>query len=264
MWLLCLPYSSAVADDAKKEPDKHSFHVKYEVYAGGLHGVSAEMRMEYDNESYMIATWGKTRGVIGYVYPIKASYTTTGKITSDGALIPQRFEEKTKRKGREKIKALVYDDKGNAIQKIKVKKGNKTVTDIKDGTMEKGALDYQSLILQSIRHLEKTGECAQSLKMFDGDKNFAVKVYDPQDNDDYIKRTRYSKYVGKAKKCAMSFTPIGEYPDSWFWKRNGKKGKQMPIEFWLSTMSKYDMPIITKGKLDSKGYGSIIIHITSY
>ncbi|MCP4395494.1 MAG: DUF3108 domain-containing protein [Alphaproteobacteria bacterium] len=245
---------------------KHIMRTKYEVYAGGLHGVSAEMRIEYDDDSYKITTWGKTRGFIGFVYPIKASFTTTGLI-KNGELIPQRFEEKTKRKKKEKSKTIIYDEAGNAIEKIKIKHGNKNVTKVETDKMVKGSLDYQSVLLKSMIHLKETNSCDQSITLFDGDRNYKVKIYpDINKRNNSIEKTRYSNYSGKATKCSLLIEPIGDdYPkNNWFWKRNGKVGKQMPIDFWLADIKKYALPMMAKSKIDSKGYGSIIVHVTSY
>ncbi|MDF3024727.1 MAG: hypothetical protein K0R10_2088 [Alphaproteobacteria bacterium] len=67
------------------EPKK--LGLRYDVYAGGLKALNANLELDLTKEAYDIGLKAETDGFIGSMFPWEAQYKTSGH-SEDGVLIP--------------------------------------------------------------------------------------------------------------------------------------------------------------------------------
>lgn len=243
---------AAQADEAGK--------IAYNFYAGGLKGVYATLSMAEKGEAYEVETITQTQGFIGFIYPVKAVYSTEGKIVKD-SLTPQSFITTSISRGKETRKELVYDEQGKVISKINVKKGVTSENEIVDEGGAGESLDYQSAVMMILRHLTDGGKCDNTFTVFDGKRRFSMVFTDKGLSE--VPASDYSIFSGKARECLLTVEPKGgDYPtNSWFWHRSGKQGRQMPIKFWATRLKTGGPVMPVRIEIDSQGFGAIVAHL---
>ena len=245
---------SAYANDARQ------VLIDYDLYAGGINGVSAKLNIKWQNNEYEFKTTTETKGFIGFLYPVTATYFTKGSVKNCSAF-PQTYIATSISRSKKKVKELKYDEDGRVISRINLKKGKKTNRKVNDDMGRGNSLDYQSVLAMMLSRIDKGLDCNQSYIAFDGKRRYNMIFKDLSVSK--IEKSRYSTFSGNARKCSLNIEPFNnDYPtNNWFWHRSGKHGKQMPIKFWTSKINNITVPV--KIKIDSLGFGAIIAHMKS-
>ncbi len=256
---ICLFVLSGSAVCAKQ---LETFELNYEVYAGGLHGVSTSLEIAKNSlTAYHIKTTVKTRGIISLIYPLKATYVSFGKIKKN-ELLPEKYESVSKVRSKTKIKTLEYNDKGVIIEKVINKNGKINRTEIIDTKLAEGAIDFLAVWQEMMLKVENGKGCSQEIPVFDGKRRFNLNFKDKGESE--ILKSKYSFFKGIASECMLDVEPIGERPrNSWFWHRSGKYEKQNPIRIFMASVEENTPPIPVRIEIDSNGFGSIIAHLSS-
>ncbi len=240
----------------------YTLEQKFNLYAGGLHGVTGSINITEDNGSYDIKTSTTTHGLIGFLYPATIIYSSNGKL-NNGDFIPKLYSTETIVRKSTKEKKVLYDANGIATTKINIKKGITSETDLKDDPKAKDAIDFQTVFAKLLWSYGKNNNCNTQMNVFDGKRRFVVKFTDK--GDEKIPANNYSNFSGNARLCEMDITPEDGYPDnSWFWYRNGEKGKQSPVKYWLTKIGDKKIPALVRMEIDSNGFGAIIAHLAEY
>lgn len=256
--IICLLLLSVSAVCAK-QPETFKFN--YEVYAGGLHGISASLEIKQNSADYHIKTTVKTRGIISWIYPLKATYISFGKINKN-ELLPEKYESVSKVRSKTKIKTLEYDDKGIITAKIINKNGKINRTEITDRKLAEGAVDFLAVWQEMMLKVKDGKGCSQEVPVFDGKRRFNLNFKSKGESE--IAKSKYSFFKGTASECLLDVEPTGDRPkNSWFWHRSGKHEKQNPIRIFMASVEKNTPPIPVRIEIDSNGFGSIIAHLSS-
>lgn len=231
--------------------------VDYDLYAGGIRGVSANLELIWRGAEYEVKTTTETRGFIGFLYPLTAVHLTKGIVKAERAF-PQSYVATSVSRSKKTVKELAYDEQGRVIEQTNLRRGEETSKDIADDKGYGESLDYQSVVAMMLSRLDQGLDCNQSYVSFDGKRRYYMIFEDH--GFGRIEKSRYSNFSGVVRECTLKVEPFNnDYPsNSWFWHRSGK-GRQLPIRFWTAKMGGLTVPV--RIEIDSLGFGTIIAHI---
>ena len=248
----------------EKAPEQQSTQLNYDVYAGGMHALEAELEIDKNKSDYTIRLTAKTHGFIGGLFPWKADYKTDG-IIKDDKLIPKNYVSKSSWKDKLKQTELKYSNNGDLLEKIVTKK-NKTS---KNSNIDKNLTsDSVDMLTAAVSLLNKTAKqedkCDGSVAAFDGKRKFNIVFKNAGIAN--IAKSKYSVYQGKALKCTITVEPVAG-----FRKKDKKKGwmaiqnhtmerKKLPT-IWVANINGSDEMVLVRMEIASS-YGTVIAHLT--
>ena len=133
-----------------------------------------------------------------------------------------------------------------------------------DAGLAKGAMDNLSATLRVMLALPRTGTCAGSSLVFDGDRSYRLTFADPHKED--LKKSDYNIYEGPSVSCTVEVTPEkGKWrkkPRGWLSiQEQGRQKGALPT-IWFGTVAgqpDYAVPVKIRIKTD---YGTLLLHLT--
>lgn len=243
------------------EPAQH-IETQYTLYAGGINAVDAQIAIDLTDDVYHVSSLSKTRGMIGFFYPLNATYDSKGtrlSHTDSPQLFPEHYISRKKVRSRKKEKEILYTDKGIATSKISRKNGKEVSRILPERELSDGALGYQEILLQMMLSLQKSGTCGEQLSLFDGKRRFEITVQDM--GMDSLPKMEKSVFSGDAHLCRLSLAPESEKPKSnWFWHAPDK-GEENPIFLWFDTLKEGYPPALVHGTVGSRTRGTLFIYL---
>lgn len=237
--------------------------LNYDIYAGGFKILAAELDMSSEKSSYNMNMNAHTQGFIGALFPWKAEYNSSGK-KENGKLIPTSFEKKSSWRGKEKVKTMKYDDKGQVTEKI-VKKHGKTYTEKNvDKLLSGNAVDVMTGVLNMMQIVKNSNECNGKIPVFDGKRKFNINL--KNEGKKTIEPSRYSIFSGEAVKCTLTVEPLAGFKEKdknrgWMAiQKHSKEHHRLPT-IWLAKTEKSGETIPVRLELKST-YGTVIAHLS--
>lgn len=236
----------------------------YDVYAGGLHALTASFGLDISDEDYKIEVAAHTKGFIGGLFPWKARMSATGT-AEDGGLKPYLYRSQSSWDDDLKVTELEYAPDGTFKEKREEEDNRKkTKSDFK----EKLTRDTVDILTGAITMLQKIGDsekCEGKVPVFDGKRRFNL-TFTP-DGVDTLNPSKYSVFKGQALRCTVLVEPVAG-----FRKKDEKRG-------WLAiqnhTKERNKLPTIWLARLEEGGplmpvrmeiastYGTVIAHLTA-
>jgi Protein of unknown function (DUF3108) len=234
----------------------------YEVYAGGVHVVQANLNLDLKKSSYHADLVATTRGFLGRLVPWHGSFDSKGVRRGDGRYVVNRHRSLSSWKGSDDIAEYSYDGRGN-FKKLKITDNGKDKTPKEiDPKLTKGTTDILTATLNMMNASIKSGACDYTSDIFDSRRRFKLK-YTTQ-GDAILKPTKYSFYQGLAMKCIAEVIPDGgawkKKPRGWLSiQEQGRKKGTMPT-LWLAKVSS-DVPPVPVRIMIKTDYGTLFMHL---
>ena len=228
-----------------KVKTKHKLDLHYSVYAGGFEALHASLVMNLDKKAYGLKVIATTEGLIGDLFPWRASYITTGH-TQDGRLVPAVYTARSTWRKNEKITEMDYGP-GGRILKSTTQDGEKTTVkrDFK-AELTRHTLDMLTGVLAMLQSVKNTSNCAGAFPVFDGKRRFNIVL--KNDGQEMLTPSSYSDYKGMALRCTLTVQPVAGFS-----KEDQKRG-------WLAvqhhTEARHMLPTLWLGRL--KGTGQVV------
>jgi len=234
----------------------------YNIYAGGMHALTAQLNMDTTTDNYDVALKAQTKGFIGKLFPWAGDYTTTG-LTQDNKLSPTIHKASSKWKKKLKQTELEYQANGDFKEK-RVKKNGKTTTqsNIKSElTLE--TVDMLTGILSMLQQTGNTHSCGGSAPVFDGKRRFNITFKD--DGIDTIKKSKYSTFSGPALRCIIDVKPVAGFKKKdqkrgWMAIQNHTNKRKKPPTIWLAQLEE-NGPVVPVRMEIRSDYGAVIAHL---
>lgn len=250
---LCLT-ARANADEAMQ--------LVYDVYLGGLKGMTATVTVKTNEKTFEIETVGKTLGFIDTLYPLRATYTTKGIFTKSGLqLTTHANRKKVRSKTREMI--LEYNDKGVNTDRVRINNGK--VARFKQPEnlqkLSKDALDYNAIYLEVMRAVQ-SGGCNLETAAFSGKKNTSLSFKD--EGDVFLPKNKMTKFFGNSRHCLLSVGGSDDTSeDTWFWKTSSDGTKEaVPVKSWFREIEGLPLPVLIRAE-HTIDQGVLIVYLTS-
>lgn len=240
----------------------------YDVYAGGIHALSAHLTLEERKDSYAVALRSQTYGLLKSLAPWSGEFSSEGWIKKDGKLQPEKHQSKSKWRGSVESKEFLYTKAGEFRSYTVEEKGeDKTPPKEEIKALAAGTTDILSATLKVMTDLPPKNPCTGKAKVFDGDRNFILKFSEIA--RETLKKSQYNMYAGPAVSCAVEVIPgEGKWrkkPRGWLSiQEQGRKKGALPT-IWFAPLGvgahRPWLPVKVQVKTD---YGALLMHLTSY
>ena len=238
----------------------------YDVYAGGIHAVQAQLTIDYtQNNRYAIELGAHTRGVLGKLAPWSGTFESEGWVISDDELRPELHRSISTWRGEKETKSYNYTKDGG-FKNLIIKDHDKPEEqkDVPD-EVTKDTTDAFTAALMVMESVHQGGKCEGRSEVFDGKRRFA-QIFKEQERVK-LKPSKYNVFGGDAVECTVEIEPIsGEWsskPRGWLSiQEQGRERGTMPT-IWLGSLSEGG-PAVPVKILVKTAYGSLFMHLSEY
>jgi hypothetical protein len=232
--------------------------LKYDVYVGGLHIYSLDVEMVLQSGRYRLSARGGTQGMVGMVYTWDTDLAADG-LDADGRVEALRYLSKTRWQSRRRTVELGFGADGRYA--LRQDPPPAPDSDIEGGlpqALPAGIVDPLSFAISAARLLARTGRCAQTVPVFDGQRRFNVIVTDL--GVATLQPSRYSIYQGPAMRCGLGIERISGFRKSLRAKREQEE-RSTPPTIWVAQVRPGLPPIPVRydGEI---ALGKIVVHLT--
>lgn len=237
----------------------------YEVYAGGIHAVQAELVIDNSQKGrYDLFLYAKTRGLLGSLAPWEGTFESQGWIIGD-EMRPELHRSSSIWKKEKEIKTYNYTKTGGFKDLVITEPGKEPKKQDIDPEITNGTTDAFTSALLALKRVYNGKPCTGSDEVFDGKRRFE-QIFEFE-KDVELKSSRYNVYEGPAQECTVEVKPISgawhKKPRGWFSiQEQGRERGTMPT-VWMGTLSENGPAIPVKIRVKT-AYGTLFLHLTEY
>lgn len=255
--------SVKIASKAHKNQQK----VHYDVYAGGIHALQADLDVNLSNKSrYNLKLSAKTYGLLGKLAPWQGIFASEGwKGKANKLHKPQSHTATTIWKDEEEIKKYNYNKDGTfKTYSLKDDRNDGSPRAV-DDELTQGTMDVLTATLNTMELISGKNKCEGSTEIFDGKRRYEL-VFNYK-KDVVLKSSRWNIYDGPAIECTVEVKPIAgkwrEKPRGWMSiQEQGRERGKMPTVWFASVIE--GQPAVPVKVLVKTSYGTLFMHMTAY
>ncbi|MCB9988155.1 MAG: DUF3108 domain-containing protein [Rhodospirillales bacterium] len=238
----------------------------YEVYAGGINAVQAELDVAYENDKrYAMKLSARTKGFLAKLAPWKGSFETLGWLKKDGVDRPEEHKSVSVWKEEEEVKTYQYAPDGSFKDYKVIEDGRDYTPKELDEALTKGTTDAMTATLEVMKKVADGGKCEGSSEVFDGRRRYEL-VFS-HESDDTLDSSRYNIYGGTAARCQVEVKPLAgawhKKPRGWMSiQEQGREKGSLPT-VWLAKISEDGPAVPVKIRVKTE-YGTLFMHLVGY
>lgn len=236
----------------------------YDVYAGGIHALDANLTISKTATRYETTLQAATQGFLKKLANWSGSFSSKGLISNNIASPTIHISASTW-KNKTESKTFQYNGHGKFIS-YKVKEDGKDTTpkDI-DKSLAVGAMDNLSATLNLMMAMPKTKLCKGNTLVYDGDRTYRL-IFDNTKSEN-LKKSDYNIYDGTAISCSVEVKPDkGKWrkkPRGWLSiQEQGRQKGALPT-IWFGQLAQRPDIYVPVKILVKTDYGALFMHLTS-
>jgi hypothetical protein len=183
----------------------------YEIYAGGIHALSADLSIVNNPKNYTVRFHAKPYGVIGNLLPWGGVYETKGHKLKD-EFYPDNFNKTSQWREDNDTDMFVYK-KGTLISQTERDETKKPVVTKNipiDPVLTANAVDILTGTVRLMRSSNIKNSCDFSTIIYDGRRRYTLQFRDK--GKENLTASQYNSYNGEAKICEIEMIPIAGFP----------------------------------------------------
>lgn len=239
----------------------------YEVYAGGINAVRAELNVtDNGKDRYGLALVARTKGFLARMVPWEGTFETRGWMMADGLKRPELHKSTAVWRAEEDFKEYYYDKEGGFKKLVVMEPGmaGPAAEEIAPELVQ-GTTDALTATLHVMQKVAQTGECAGREEVFDGKRRFALHFKHAA--EEMLEASRYNVFQGKAARCEVEVEPVaGEWhkkPRGWMSIQEQGRSKGALPTVWMAKIDENGpaVPVKIRVKTD---YGVLFMHLVNY
>ena len=259
--LLIAPYHAHA-----ERPSYHYQEMEYEVYAGGINVVQADMKLDFrERGKYSMIFSAETRGFLGSLVPWSGSFESRGWAFSDGRRVPEVHESIAMWRDEREVKTYSYNKDGSFNDLVTTYVGKKPKKKVPDEELTKGTTDALTATILVMEHVSDGGNCEGTDEVFDGKRRFKMVFHHKQFV--MMKKTRYNAYEGPAVECTVEVVPVAgawhKKPRGWLSiQEQGRALGTMPT-VWMAQVVENAVVVPTRVRVKTS-YGTLFMHMKKY
>ena len=238
----------------------------YEVYAGGIHAVQAELNVGYSgNDRYDINLAAKTRGFLAKLAPWQGTFESNGWVNDDGSLQPELHKSTATWRDESEVKEYNYSRSGTFESLVITEHDKAPERPELEAALTQGTIDALTATLLVMEKTGEGGKCEGTSEVFDGKRRFEM-VFVPQEQE-LLQPTRYNVYEGNTQICTVEVKPVAgqwyDKPRGWLSiQEQGRERGTMPT-IWMGKIAE-DGPAVPVKILVKTAYGALFAHLAEY
>lgn len=238
----------------------------YEVYAGGIHAVQAQLDVEFTKKDrYDLLLAAKTIGFLSKLAPWFGTFESHGWALAENDYRPELHKSTATWRGEKEVKEYKYtkDRKFNGLLITDHEKP--TYKKKVDDALTQGTTDALTAALMAMQAVGEGKDCQGTSEVFDGKRRFEMKFNHLK--REQLKASKYNIYNGEAVKCTVEVVPIAggwhKKPRGWLSiQEQGRERGTMPT-IWMGRLSE-DGPAVPIKILVKTAYGNLFMHLAEY
>lgn len=239
--------------------------MQYDVYAGGIHALQANLNIDLSNQDkYDLELVAKTYGLLGKLAPWEGVFATHGW-SSEAAYKPKLHTATTTWRKEAEVKKYHYNKDGS-FKEFSIKDDKKDGSPKKvDDELTQGTSDVLTATLNTMQAVSQGQECSGKTDIFDGKRRYTL-VF-KQQKEVTLEASRWNVYAGPAVECTVEVVPVAgkwyEKPRGWMSiQEQGRERGKIPT-VWLAQISEGQPAVPVKVRVKTS-YGTLFMHMTSY
>ena len=255
--LLLAPVSSqgsGTASDGAPDSGGGLTQLSYDVYAGGLKAMRADLTVDLAEEDYRLQLDAYFQGFIAKFFSLDMTVVAEG-VLGDGGLQPRDYDMHSIWQ-KDKERRIQISFEGGRVREMSfVPEDRRPKRDAVKPRERNGALDPITALLWPIETLLQEEGCVGSTKVFDGRKLFALRLEDGGSKP--LRASDYSVFGGEAQVCRL-FIEQTAGP-----KKEKSKGR-IPevIEVYLAPLQEGGPPLPVRLEANNR-LGKIVLHLSA-
>jgi hypothetical protein len=238
----------------------------YEVYAGGINAVRAELNVIENKDDYSLSLAARTKGFLAKLVPWQGTFETHGWRLKDGAERPELHKSTATWRDEEDYKEYYYGKDGSFKKLVVLDPGAAgPVTEEIAPELTQGTTDALTATLEVMKNVAASGSCEGRNEVFDGSRRFALVFRHAA--EEVLSATDYNVYSGPAARCVVEVVPVAgkwhEKPRGWMSiQEQGREKGELPT-IWMAKVSENGpaVPVKIRVKTD---YGTLFMHLVNY
>lgn len=248
------------------EPAQNLQKMTYEVYAGGINAVSAELDVSYKSKDrYSVALSAFTKGFLGALAPWKGTFETHGWRKGGGIDQPELHRSVATWRDEDEVKEYSYDRKGRFVGYTITDDKNKADNEQPDPELTEGTIDVLTATLNAMQAVGNEEPCAGTSEIFDGSRRFEL-TFRFEAAEDLV-ASRYNVYQGPSQRCVVEVKPgAGKWsskPRGWLSiQEQGRQNGSLPT-VWFAKLDPEGPAVPVKIRIKSD-YGAMFMHLVNY
>ncbi|MFN3826274.1 MAG: DUF3108 domain-containing protein [Micavibrio sp.] len=251
---------------ARAEVGSHKQTMLYDVYAGGIHAVKAQLDVSYEkNNRYKLFLGANTIGFLERLVPWKGTFETEGWRLGNKGERPEVHRSTATWKGEDELKEYFYGKDG-VFKKLRILEDDQDKSPQSvDAELVDGTIDVLTATLSAMQNVAADGQCAGTSEIFDGKRRFEI-VF-KHESDETLVPTDYNVYQGPSARCQVEVKPLtGEWhkkPRGWMSiQEQGRQKGSLPT-VWFAKVSEDGPAVPVKVRVKTE-YGTLFMHLTEY
>lgn len=264
---------SAAAQIPEKPPvpkllEPHQQAIQYDVYAGGLHALQANLDIDMaKKKDYSLQLSAKTYGLLGKLAPWHGTFESHGwkPSSKDGLHMPKLHQSTTTFRDELEVKKYHYNKDGSFKEYSIMDEHSDGSPREVDDELTQGTSDVLSATLNMMQNVVHNNKCEGTSEIFDGKRRY--KLIFQHKEDVILDASRWNVYAGPAIKCTVEVQPLAgkwyEKPRGWMSiQEQGKERGTMPT-IWMAKMTQEQPAVPVKVRVKTS-YGTLFMHMTHY
>jgi len=254
-----------VASPALAETDSNQQKMQYDVYAGGIHALQANLDIDRSEKGrYAIELQAKTYGLLGKLAPWEGTFFSKGW-AKEGANKPQLHSSTAIWRKEAELKKYHYKKDGSFKEYTLKDDSNDGSPKKVDDELTQGTSDVLTATLNTMEAVAKGQECSGKTDIFDGKRRYSL-VF-KQKKEVVLESSRWNVYAGPAIECTVEVVPGAgkwyEKPRGWMSiQEQGRERGKIPT-VWLAQITEGQPAVPVKVRVKTS-YGTLFMHMTSY
>ncbi|MDH5723280.1 MAG: DUF3108 domain-containing protein [Alphaproteobacteria bacterium] len=240
--------------------------MNFDVYAGGLHAVKANMTLDYSQYGrYKIFFEAETRGLLGSLAPWSGSFESTGWVMGQDKRQPELHESIAIWRDEKEVKSYNYKRNGTFKNLVTQYTHKKPRVEEPDPELTKNTTDALTATILVLEKVANSGECEGSSAVFDGKRRYEL-IFRHQ-RQVMLERTRYNAYSGPAIECTVEVVPIAgawhKKPRGWLSIQEQGRDRGMMPTVWIAQVTPYAVAVPVRVRVRT-AYGTMFMHMSRY
>ncbi len=249
---------------AKHKPVPHAQTMIYEVYAGGINAVSAEVGVSESKDRYSLEVKAWTKGFLAKLAPWSGTFETKGWLQKNTEM-PELHKSVALWRDEEEVKEYSYGKDGSFKKLTITEEGEDKSPEKIEDELTQGTIDALTATLRVMKKVTETGKCEGTAEVFDGDRRFELTYAHKE--DEALLKTDYNVYEGPTAVCEVEVTPKGgkwhSKPRGWLSiQEQGRERGSLPT-LWMASIDGKAPAIPVKIRVKTE-YGTLFLHLIEY
>lgn len=255
----------ALSGTAQAAPAASRQDLQFEVYAGGIHAVTAGMAINQGKGRYDMHLDAQTRGLLGRIVPWEGTFDTEGWLEKTGKMLPEKHQSGATSSDGTEHKTYLYGKDGRFKSYKVIENGKDKTPPGLDDRLVDHTTDALTAAMTVMQRVAEKGQCEGSDEIFDGDRRFRLTFH--HKGQETLHPSYYAFYEGPAVICEAEVTPLaGRWsakPRGWLSiQEQGRAAGSLPT-IWMASLEKGApaVPVRMRVKTD---YGTLFMHMSGY